>query len=146
MHRFSADQSKAIIANVKTHLGPDFTITHLGQAAVVATVLKLNPPGPDVPESQAHVAFASFNGRRYLDDQYSTGNKPFYPVCISTTPILFEDIKSYDFLKADRSEINALLTRASSVAKSSYDFWIKQPCQLPLSMSISNLIAYFMVW
>ncbi|KAI9036279.1 trichothecene 15-O-acetyltransferase [Aspergillus affinis] len=99
----STDQSKAIIANLKSALGAEYTITHLAQAAVFATVLKLHPPGPNVPDSQAHLSAPPVNGRRFLTEEFATGGKSFDSMCIMTIPVVFKNIKSYDVGNADRT-------------------------------------------
>ncbi|KAH8424187.1 uncharacterized protein LDX57_001942 [Aspergillus melleus] len=76
-HTLSADQSKANIANLKTTLWAEYSIIHLAHVAVFATVLELHPPGPDEPDSQAHLPASPVNSRRFLTAEFATGRKSF---------------------------------------------------------------------
>lgn len=131
-----------MIRKIKTSLGTDFTITHLGQAAVFLALLEMNPPGPDVPDSQVYLCHSPVDGRRFLTKDYAWGSNFYYPVCTSNAPIVFGDIKSYDIRNADAESLVGYLSRACRVAKDSFNFWINQPCYLPATLSMSNFIAY----
>lgn len=131
-----------MIRNIKTSLGADFTITHLAQAAVFLALLEMNPPGPNVPDSQVYLCLSPVDGRRFLGQDYARGSNFYYPVCTSNAPIIFEDIKSYDIGNADAESLVGYLSRACRVAKDSFNFWINQPCHLPATLSMSNFIAH----
>ena len=130
----------SIIRSIKKSLGADFTITHLAQAAVFLALLEMNPPGPDVPDSQIYLSLSPVDGRRFLEKDYALGSKTYYPVCTSNAPIVFENIKSYNIGNAE--SLVDCLSRACRAAKDSFNFWINQPCHLPATLSMSNFIAY----
>ena len=134
----------SIIRSIKKSLGADFTITHLAQAAVFLALLEMNPPGPDVPDSQIYLSLSPVDGRRFLEKDYALGSKSYYPVCTSNAPIVFENIKSYDIGNAGAESLVDYLSRACRAAKDSLNFWINQPCHFPATLSMSNIIAYMM--
>ena len=53
IHTFTVPESETIIRAVKSRLGPTYTISHLGHAAVVLALLKSSPPSHDIPDSQS---------------------------------------------------------------------------------------------
>ena len=99
----------------------------------------MNPPGPEVPDSQVYMSTSPADGRRFLEKDYALGNKSYYPVCIGPSPVIFENIKSYDI----SNEISLVdpLSRACRVAKDSLTFWLSLPSHLPASLALFNLFA-----
>ncbi|KAL8769014.1 MAG: hypothetical protein Q9209_004931 [Squamulea sp. 1 TL-2023] len=76
---FTQEQSQSVLKAVRGKLGPGYTITHLGQAALLLALLKLNPPGPDVPTSQIWYCSTPVNGRRYMHEPYKRYQKLYFP-------------------------------------------------------------------
>lgn len=102
----------------------------------------MNPPGPDVSDSQIYLSLSPVDGRRFLEKDYALGNKSYYPVCTTNAPIVFENIKSYDIKNAGTESLVDYLSRACRAAKDSLNFWINQPGHFPATLSMSNFIAY----
>lgn len=125
---------------MKERLGPKFTITHLGHAAVFLALLKTNPPPADATNAISLTA-SPVNSRRFLREEYANGTKTYYPLCQATSPLLFENIQSYDPRDNDKEQLRENLARAAKVTKESYDSWINQPSFLPASISFMSLIA-----
>lgn len=92
--RFSVEESNAILLAVKKKLGKACSVTHLGHAAMVMTMLKFKP----VQERPAHDArFVSplfINGRRYLD-QGVPGSKNYISLCRAVSGVELRDVETY---------------------------------------------------
>ncbi|GAD91476.1 conserved hypothetical protein [Paecilomyces variotii No. 5] len=139
-HTFTPEETANLLRAVKERLGPKYTITHLGHAAVLLSLLKTNPPPADAPETFC-VTASPVNSRRFLQEDYAKGTKTYYPVCQSTAPLLFENILSYDPRSCDKEQLREKLARAAKHTKETYDFWMTQPSFLPASVSFMSIIA-----
>ncbi|KAK2029013.1 hypothetical protein LX32DRAFT_652715 [Colletotrichum zoysiae] len=58
--------SHDLLLAVKHFCGPDYTLTHLGHAAMLLALLRVSPMPPDFPSSAPVVSPMLINGRRYL--------------------------------------------------------------------------------
>lgn len=144
LHVFSAEESSSMICNIKKQLGDDFNITHLTQAAVFLALLEMNPPGPEVPDSQVYMSTSPADGRRFLEKDYALGSRSYYPACVGFAPVIFKNIKSYDIRNANVESLVDSLSRACRVTKDSLTSWLKLPSYLPAAISFSNFLAHVM--
>ncbi|EFQ33035.1 uncharacterized protein GLRG_08179 [Colletotrichum graminicola M1.001] len=82
----SIPQSHTLKLVMKHLFGPDYTLTHLGHAAMLLALLRVSPMPPDFPDSAAVVSPMLINGRRYLKgkDDYRR-----YGSCLATAFVDF---------------------------------------------------------
>ena len=140
LHTFTVEESKRILSAVKTRLGPQYTISHLTQAAVVLAMLELI--GADnVSDDDFFVHGMPVNGRRFLDEKYA---KKQYNMCETCAVIKVEKLKSLAKSKEDKQAAIEALTKASSDVKKCLDRWLSNPSQLQLGVSMHNLEASFL--
>ncbi|KAJ9401502.1 hypothetical protein DTO282F9_1699 [Paecilomyces variotii] len=139
-HTFTVAETAKLLRAVKERLGPKYTVTHLGHAAVFLALLKTNPPPADAPETFCTTAMP-VNSRRFLREDYAKATKTYYPVCQSSALLLFEDIQSYAPRDCDKEQLREKISRAAKHTKESYDFWMNQPSLLPASISFMSLIS-----
>ncbi|PGH15482.1 hypothetical protein AJ80_05499 [Polytolypa hystricis UAMH7299] len=139
-HEFTEVESNKINKAVKDQLGPDFSITYLAHAAILLALLKTKP-ATDAPDGQIYGSYSAVNGRRFIRDEYAQGEKLFYPICQTSTPIIFENIKSYDMVNADKVKQREYLISAAKVAKAGYDGAINLPSYMPANTAQLQFIA-----
>ncbi|KAL8726163.1 MAG: hypothetical protein Q9166_006880 [cf. Caloplaca sp. 2 TL-2023] len=142
---FTKEQSQNLVKVVKERLGPSYTITHLGQAALLLALVKMHPPGPDVPTSTVFCCATPINGRRYIQEPYRSYNKPYFPNCQVSGFVLFEDIKNF-MQEGDRKDekTKELLVSAAKQSKDGYAKILNRPHNLASSTSILELFANMM--
>ena len=142
---FTKDESKRIVKAVKERLGRDYTITNLSQAALLLAVLKMNPPGPETPNSQVYNCPTPINGRRFLQEPYQSYAVPYFPSCQCNGFILFEDIKSYtENGMRNNDETKELLKKAATISRDGYAAILKRPNNLAISTPVMELFAMVM--
>ncbi|KAB8235866.1 15-O-acetyltransferase Tri3 [Aspergillus alliaceus] len=139
-HVFAPKECSAMIKAIKSRLGPKYTITHLGQAAVTQAMLEINPPSPDLPESAAFVTPNSINGRRWMDNAYAP---TYYAACLANGVVKFNNVKSLIIDPSDKPAMIQALTKGAEDAKKSIDFWLSKPHHLPVGINVHNLSAEF---
>ncbi|KAB5542954.1 15-O-acetyltransferase Tri3 [Coniochaeta sp. 2T2.1] len=72
-YHFTIDQTEAIIRAVKTKIGAQYTISHLGHAAMVLALLNTRPLPADDTTTEL-ITPLPVNGRPYLRDDLAKGN------------------------------------------------------------------------
>ncbi|KAF5865509.1 trichothecene 15-O-acetyltransferase [Aspergillus alliaceus] len=137
-HNFTVTESKAIISALKRRFGPKYTITHLGQAAVVLALLKANPPPDYVFGGQSFITVPPVDGRRWLRENHV---KDYYGICLTGAVIEFEDIGSLMVDENDKDAVIEALGAGCRITKEAYDRWMSNPFQLPLGVSMYNFLA-----
>ncbi|KAF7587254.1 trichothecene 15-O-acetyltransferase, partial [Aspergillus hancockii] len=140
-HTFTTNESEAIICALKHRLGPKYTITHLGQAAVVLALLKANPPPDNTSDDQFFITAPPLDGRRWLRKHHAHS---YYSICLTGAVIEFENIKSLMVDSNDKKTVIEALETGCKITKQSYDRWLSNSFQLPLGISIYNHMASFM--
>lgn len=138
---FTAAESKAIVQAVKSRLGPDYTISHLGQAATALALLKLNPIPDDVAGCPHIIMPLPVNGRRYLKDEYAQNQ---YCACQAGAVVQFKDAKSFRVDDNNKEAVVAMLERGCKLTKEQYDYWLSKPFQMAVNVSKDNFLANFL--
>ena len=143
-HTFTALETANIISNIKRTLGPKYTITHLGQTAVLLALVKANPPtGHDVSDSVLYMAPSSINGRPFMAERISSGTERYFPVCQCNGAVLYENIKQYvqPKDKEDPVKTRELLKQGAKVAKEQYDTCLTRPNVLAIAIPTMEMFA-----
>ncbi|KAL8835235.1 MAG: hypothetical protein Q9170_003397 [Blastenia crenularia] len=139
---FTMRQSQQLVRAVKQRLGSGHTITHLGQAALLLALVKMNPPGPEVGNDQIWLCSTPINARRFIREPYQTYQKPYLPLCQANGFVIFEDIKSFaQEGERDDEKTKELLTKATRITKEAYSTILKRPHSLAIGTSIMEMIA-----
>ncbi|KAE9380552.1 hypothetical protein N431DRAFT_325122 [Stipitochalara longipes BDJ] len=104
---------------------PQTNITHLGHAAMVLALLRLNPLSPPKTPEEPFPLYSPcwFNGRRYLlpiaGHPYPRTN--YIPLCLSFAPIKFPDLRKLSLSpRASKEEIKFQLVKACRTAAKKY--------------------------
>nr|G0KYB1.1 RecName: Full=Trichothecene O-acetyltransferase TRI3; AltName: Full=Trichothecene biosynthesis cluster protein 3 [Trichoderma arundinaceum]CAY87361.1 putative trichothecene 15-O-acetyltransferase [Trichoderma arundinaceum] len=142
IHTSTATESKAIINGVKTRLGPQYTISHLAQAAVVIAMLEIIQP-PNLTDKDIFVSPMPVNGRRWLKDGLADHH---YSICETGAVIRIENIKS---LVLNNNNDKGYRPRCDEKkpgedVKKSFDQWLGNPYQLALGLAVHTLEASFL--
>nr|ALV66156.1 acetyltransferase [Trichoderma brevicompactum] len=141
IHTFTAAESKAIINGVKTRLGPQYTISHLAQAAVVIAMLEIIQPH-NLTDKDVFVSPMPVNGRRWLKDELADNH---YSICETGAVIRIENIESLVLNNDDdKDTIIGAIKRACEDVKKSFDQWLSNPYQLALGLAVHTLEASFL--
>ncbi|KAI9781619.1 MAG: trichothecene 15-O-acetyltransferase [Geoglossum umbratile] len=118
-HDFSRGESVSIVRAVKERFGPSCTVTHLGHAAMVLAILKLNPPD-DLAKASSLTSPCFMNGRRYLRADHGIANR-YIPVCQAQGAVVFPNIKDYAIPSGATKERSVeILSQTCRVAMASY--------------------------
>ncbi|KAJ4145119.1 hypothetical protein LMH87_003978 [Akanthomyces muscarius] len=137
----SAENSKSVIKNIKTRLGPEFTITHLTQAAILLALLDTLKP-TDLTDDEVFVTPTSVDGRRWMRPEVANS---FYSMCQTAAVVRVENLKSIHVSHEDSSETQVkALERACRDVKASYDQWLKNPYQQALGLRVHNFEASYL--
>ncbi|KAE8356478.1 15-O-acetyltransferase Tri3 [Aspergillus coremiiformis] len=134
-HLFTPGECRAMIHAVKTRLGPQFTISHLGQAATTQAMLETNPPPPDLPPDACFVTPNAIDGRRWLD------TAQFSAACVTNGVVTFPNVKSLVVDPSDRSAVLRALTKGAKDTKTSFDHWLSKPSHLPVAIAMHHFSA-----
>ena len=139
--RFSVKESNAILLAVKEELGRACSVTHLGHAAMVMTVLKFKPV-QDRPTHADHLASPLFiNGRRYLDQGVAESQR-YISLCRAISAIEFRDVESYILSdNACKEEVQKKLRLACTEAFRSYRAVRDQKSVLTESFCMAEYMA-----
>lgn len=140
-HVLSPEQSKAVLRSVKKKLGPTYSVTYLGHAATVMTMLRFKPPH-DKPSDQDHVVSPLFvNGRRYLDSQQPKSSDHI-PMCRAIGAVEFRDVERYILSKdPNKEEVQQKLKIACEEARRSYQRIREQDSLLTESFAVMEAMA-----
>jgi hypothetical protein len=138
-HTFTTTESDAIYKTVKAKVDPKASPAHLGHAAVLLALLKTKPTTPETPDSQIYISQSPLNGRRFLQD--AKHGKTYYPIVQATCPVIYENIKQYNLVDADKETVNKYLVQAAKVAQECYDVWLKNPLTQTVAMSFHNFVT-----
>lgn len=137
-YTFSKAESEAMIRAVKTRLGPQYTISHLGHAATVLALLKAKPLPTGTPNSTALIMPLPVNGRRFLRDEYA-GKQ--YGACQAGAVVEFANLKSWAVDESDTEAVKGALERGCKHVKKSYDYWLSKEFQMALNVSKDNFLS-----
>lgn len=139
---FTLEQSQQIVQAVKQRLGKGYTITHLGQSALLLALLKKNTPGPDIGSDRIWLCTSPINARRFIQEPYSSYKKPFFPLCQANGFVIYDDIKSYaQEGKREDAKTKELLTRAAKVTKDGYATVMDRPHAVAVGTSVMEVIT-----
>ena len=139
-------QSSALLQAIKTVIGPDSNITHLGHAAMVLTLLRSNPllTNSSANEESALYSPCWLNGRRYLDDGRYT--KSYIPICQTVSPIIFPNLEKLTLgEEATREEVREVLVRACLVATGQYGEIRRRKSMLPDAVALLEYLGSVMI-
>ncbi|KAK6006544.1 hypothetical protein QM012_006954 [Aureobasidium pullulans] len=139
--QLSPTECQKIIEGVKSHLGPGYTITHLGQAATLMTLLKLNPLSQETLQEKSIIMPLPVNGRRYLREELANTQ---YGSCQACAVVVFADLEAYAVDFGDKDAVVNALVHAIKVTKRSYDYWLSKPFLLPLGLAKDNFFSAMM--
>ncbi|RGP73138.1 3-acetyltrichothecene 15-o-acetyltransferase [Fusarium longipes] len=141
IHKFSAADSIAIVAAVKSRLGPGFTISHLAQAAIVLALLDHLKP-TDLSDEQVFISPTSVDGRRWLHDDIASN---FYAMCQTAAVVRVEKLKTIAVSHKDEKDkqVRALESACKDV-KRSYDQWLGNPFLQALGIRVHNFEANYL--
>lgn len=139
-YTFTAAESEAMRRTIKTRLGQQYTVSHLGHAATTLALLKTNPIPSDTSDTPVLVMPVPVNGRRFLSGKRANTQ---YGACQASAMVIFEDLRSWKVDDNDRPAVVAALERASRHVQASYEYWLNKDFLLALSVSKDNSIANF---
>ncbi|KZL75675.1 trichothecene 15-o-acetyltransferase, partial [Colletotrichum incanum] len=132
------DQSKAVKQVVKQHLGPDYTPTHLGHAAMILALLHLNPKPSDFPSSAAVVSPLLVNGRRYLKGK---DNDRRYGSCLATAFVDFAPLCQQVVDEGDKEAVKVSLKKLCRHIKEAYSKFLADDFQLAIDQDRWDKLA-----
>ncbi|KAL9596653.1 MAG: hypothetical protein Q9219_005648 [cf. Caloplaca sp. 3 TL-2023] len=139
---FTKEQSQQIVSAIRQRLGRGYTITHVGQAALLLALLKLHPPGQEVGDDQIFLCPTAINGRRFIREPYQSYQKPFFPNCQANGFVTFENIKGFiQEGQRDDTKTKELLTKAAKMSKEGYGAILDRPHCLAISTPVGEMIA-----
>ncbi|KAG9652317.1 putative trichothecene 15-O-acetyltransferase, partial [Aureobasidium melanogenum] len=130
-----------IIRAVKSRLGPGYTITHLGQAATLLTLLKLSPISKEALSNQSVIMPLPVNGRRYLREGLADTQ---CGSCQACAVVVFDTLRQYAVDFGDGDVVVEALINAMKVTKAAYDYWLDKPYLLPLGLAKDNFLSALM--
>jgi len=137
---FTAAESIAMIESVKKRVGPEYTISHLGHAAMVLALLQIQP----VPSNMGDTAYLCsplpVNGRRYLMDPSATRYGP----CQAGAVVQFPNLGSGNVDKNDSKAVKQTLERGCEHVKEGYDLWLKNDYQVAVNVAKDNFLAAYL--
>ncbi|KAJ2966699.1 hypothetical protein NQ176_g10025 [Zarea fungicola] len=138
---FSKEQTETMIQAVKTRLGQQYTISHLGHAAVVLALLQTNPLDSSAPPSTALITPLPVNGRRFLKRELQEHR---FGSCQAGAVVEFNDLASWAPATESPGGVQEALGKLSRHVKESYDYWLRNQFQLLLGISKDNFLSAFL--
>ncbi|KAG9565254.1 putative trichothecene 15-O-acetyltransferase, partial [Aureobasidium melanogenum] len=139
--QLTPSESHKIIQAVKSRVAAEYTITHLGQAATLLTLLKLSPLSKEALSNYSVIMPLPFNGRRYLREGLADTQ---YGSCQACAVVVFDNLEQYAVEFSDRDAVVDTLISAIKVTKTSYDYWLNKPYLLPLGLAKDNFFSALM--
>jgi hypothetical protein len=137
-YTFSKAESEAMIRAVKSRVGPQYTISHLGHAAMVLAHLKAKPLPASAPENTQLITPLPVNGRRFLRDEFVDRQ---YGSCQAGAVVEFPNLKSWVVDERDTDAVKAVLERGCRHVKEGYDYWLSKEFQVAVNVSKDNFLA-----
>ncbi|GKT93659.1 hypothetical protein Ct61P_11509 [Colletotrichum tofieldiae] len=137
-HTFTPEESQAVNSAVKTRLGPRYTITHLGHAAIVLALLRANPLPLDAPESTMLSSPLPANGRRFLKEADADRR---YGSCQAGLFVEFSPLRTFIVDETDSDAVKDTLKRLVQQVKDGYEYWLKNDFQLPIDQAKGNFLS-----
>lgn len=121
IHRsLSVEQTSAILRSVKEKLGPTSSVTSLGHAAMVLTMLEFDQAEGRPAENRSFANLLFINGRRHLSSDHLRSNQ-YVPLCRALGIIEFREIEKCRLSRdPSEGEIQEKLRYACSEAGRSY--------------------------
>lgn len=141
MLQLSHSECQKIIQGVKSRLGPEYTITHLGQAATLLTLLKLSPVPKEAVLEKSVIMPLPVSGRRYLQDGLADCQ---YGSCQACAVVNFDNLKQFAVDFDDRDAVVGALVKGIKTTKTAYDYWLNKPFLLPLGLAKDNFLSALM--
>jgi len=118
---FTTAESIAMIKSVKKRVGPEYTISHLGHAAMVLALLQIQPVSSNMGDTAHLCSPLPVNGRRYLKDASITR----YGSCQAGAVVQFPNLGSWSADKNDSDAVKQTVERGCKHVKEGYDLWLK---------------------
>ncbi len=149
IHRsFPVDESAAILRSVKEKLGPSYTITSLGHAAVFMTMLKMRSPRNVSMDQRLFYSPVFMSGRRYLHPGYANSIR-HVPMVRAIGIVEFHDVEDYILSDApSKEEVMKKLRRGCEEALESYQAIRKRESALTESFGLTEHLAtlQYVLW
>lgn len=136
--QLSPVECQKIIKAVKSRLGPGYTITHLGQAATLLTLLKLSALSQEALREISVIMPLPVNGRRYLREGLAENQ---HGSCQACAVVTFDNLEQYAIDFEDGEAVVDALIKATKVTKAAYDYWLNKPYLLPLGLAKDNFFS-----
>ena len=138
---FSLEQSKTILRSVKTEIGPEASVTQLGHAAVVLTLLGSRASEEGASDGGRFVSPLFMSGRRYLNPERPKSTY-YVPMCRAIGAIEFRDVERYILLENDgKDKIRMKLKKACEEARRSYQAIREQESLLTESFATAEFLG-----
>ena len=139
--RFSVEETDALLLAVKAKLGKTCTVTHLGHAAMVMTMLKSKPVDERPTHSTNIVSPLFINARKYLDQDVPEAQN-YIPLCRAISAIEFRNVEDYILTDdASKEEVQEKLKLACAEAVRSYQAVRDQKSLLTESFHVAEYMA-----
>jgi len=137
---FTAAESTAMIESVKTRVGPEYTISHLGHAATVLALLQIQPVPSDMGDTAYLCSPLPVNGRRYLKDPSLTR----YGSCQAGAVVQFPNLGSWSADENESDAVKQTVERGCKHVKEGYDLWLKDDYQVAVNVAEDNFLAAYL--
>ncbi|KAK1497883.1 hypothetical protein CABS01_10861, partial [Colletotrichum abscissum] len=138
---FNTDESQAISKAIKSQLGPQFTFTHLGHAAMVLALLRVSPLSGDASDALFLSSPLPVNGRRYLSGSNASIR---YGSCQAGASVEFAPLRSYAVDESNPEAVRMTLASLAHHVRNSYQHWLTNEFQLVIDQVKSNFLAGFL--
>ncbi|KAI3551290.1 hypothetical protein CSPX01_01207 [Colletotrichum filicis] len=138
---FNTDESQAISKAIKSQLGPQFTFTHLGHAAMVLALLRVSPLPGDASDALFLSSPLPVNGRRYLSGSNASIR---YGSCQAGASVEFAPLRSYAVDESNPEAVRMTLASLAHHVRNSYQHWLTNEFQLVIDQVKSNFLAGFL--
>ncbi|KAK1522666.1 hypothetical protein CPAR01_14209 [Colletotrichum paranaense] len=134
---FTVEQSAAIKAAIKTQLGPNYTVTHLGHAAMVLALLRARPLPADVSDTVVLASPLPVNGRRYLRGDAAQR----YGSCQAGASVEFAPLREWTVDESNADAVRTTLGALATHVKDGYEYWLRNEFQLAVDQAKGNFLA-----
>ncbi|KAF2427534.1 hypothetical protein EJ08DRAFT_699518 [Tothia fuscella] len=140
-HSITLDQAKttALLAAIKTQLYKNATVTHVGHAAMVLAMLRLQNLSSSDKNKHSLYSPCWLNGRRCLTPYgYSRDPRKWYVPClVSYSPIIFPSLEDLVLRPgASRAEVRDMLVKGCNVAEEGYKELREKTSVLPQMVAL----------